>query len=566
MSTIDRRGLTVGDQDPTPENSLDGLAWKAPVKAATTAAITLSGLQTIDTAVLVADDRVLVKNQTNQKTNGIYNASAGAWTRAIDFDESAEILCGTQVSITNGLANIGATYRVATANPITIDSSNLTFSLSTGNLGSTLTALAALNSTAGFLVETSLDTFTKRTLIPPAAGMTITNPAGVAGDPTFAYANDLAALEGLSSTGIAVRTASDTWAQRTITGTANEITVVDGNGVAANPTLSLPAAMTMTGKTLTGGAYDGVAITTSTFNGNTWTAGTGTLTIAASKVATFSNTFTLQGTDGSTIAYGAGGTILYSGGALGTPSSATLTNATGLPLAGLGTQAAYTFLGNNTGSAAAVTAVDIAGLTTKASPAAGDYVMLSDQAASGAWKKTPVSALSSAGSVGSIAGNTGAFTLSLGITNSANDIRLDTGNLPGVTTNSSAAAGKLGEYIESIVLTGSAVSITNNTAANVTSISLTAGDWDVTGVVWINPAGTISLTASWTSSTSATLPTAPDGGLNQSRYSASGLISQHISGPVRFSLSGTTTVYLSTFVTFSSTCTAYGKISARRIR
>lgn len=57
-----------------------------------------------------------------------------------------------------------------------------------------------------------------------------------------------------------------------------------------------------------------------------------TLTIADGKTLTCSNTLTFAGTDGSTVSLGAGGTVLYSGGALGTPSSGTLTNCTGLPL------------------------------------------------------------------------------------------------------------------------------------------------------------------------------------------------------------------------------------------
>lgn len=118
------------------------------------------------------------------------------------------------------------------------------------------------------------------------------------------------------------------------------------------------------------------------------------------------------------------GAAYFVGGALGTPASGTATNLTGLPLSGLTTQNAFTFVGNNTSGAAAPTAVDIAGLTSKASPAATDLVIISDQAASGAWKKATISSISSAGSVSSIAGNTGAFTLSGGITNSVNDIRL----------------------------------------------------------------------------------------------------------------------------------------------
>lgn len=83
-------------------------------------------------------------------------------------------------------------------------------------LDATLIALAALNSTAGLLVQTAADTFTKRTLQAPAAGIGISNPAGTAGDPTFSLANDLAALEGLSSTGIARRTGSDAWSVGTL--------------------------------------------------------------------------------------------------------------------------------------------------------------------------------------------------------------------------------------------------------------------------------------------------------------------------------------------------------------
>lgn len=131
-------------------------------------------------------------------------------------------------------------------------------------LDATLNALAAYN-TDGILTQTAADTFVGRTLTAPAAGFTITNPAGVAGNPTFVLANDLAALEGLSSTGIAVRTASDTWAQRTITGTTDRITITDGNGVSGNPTIDIAsgyvgqASITTLG-TITTGTWNGTAV------------------------------------------------------------------------------------------------------------------------------------------------------------------------------------------------------------------------------------------------------------------------------------------------------------------
>lgn len=115
-------------------------------------------------------------------------------------------------------------------------------------LDADLTALAALAST-GLVARTAAATYAERTLTAPAAGITVSNGGGVAGNPTLVLANDLAALEAMAGTGIVARTAAETYAQRTITGTANEISVANGDGVAANPTLSLPATIDLGGKT-----------------------------------------------------------------------------------------------------------------------------------------------------------------------------------------------------------------------------------------------------------------------------------------------------------------------------
>jgi hypothetical protein len=83
-------------------------------------------------------------------------------------------------------------------------------------LDATLTALAAFNIN-GLLTQTAADTFTGRTLIGPAAGITISNGNGVSGNPTLALANDLAALEALGGTNnIYYRSAADTWTAVTI--------------------------------------------------------------------------------------------------------------------------------------------------------------------------------------------------------------------------------------------------------------------------------------------------------------------------------------------------------------
>ena len=142
----------------------------------------------------------------------------------------------------------------------------------------------------------------------------------------------------------------------------------------------------------------------------------------------------------------------------------------------------------------------------------------------------------------------------------------------GVTDGSSAQSGVLGEVIESLVASGSAVALTTATPANVTSISLSAGDWDIDGhVVFAGASATTAagdLFSTGISTTSATLPT--DGSeqpvgvpavTTTSFKAGTSLIKKTIS------LSGAATVYLVAEATFSAgTMGAYGSIVARRVR
>jgi len=102
-----------------------GLAWKQPVRAATTANITLSGTQTVDGIALVAGNRVLVKNQSAPAQNGIYLVAAGAWTRATDFDAEAET-AGAAVLVQLGTINADTGW-VQTAEVTTIGTDTVTF-------------------------------------------------------------------------------------------------------------------------------------------------------------------------------------------------------------------------------------------------------------------------------------------------------------------------------------------------------------------------------------------------------------------------------------------------------
>lgn len=103
------------------------LGVKCPVRVATTANITLSGLQTIDGITVVSGDRVLVKDQTNAADNGIWNATTSSWSRALDFDAENDAVAGTLVVVSEGTVNGGMIFRVSNTGSITIGTTLLTW-------------------------------------------------------------------------------------------------------------------------------------------------------------------------------------------------------------------------------------------------------------------------------------------------------------------------------------------------------------------------------------------------------------------------------------------------------
>ena len=126
------------------EGLVGNTAFKAPVKVATTANITLSGEQTIDDIACVEGDRVLVKNQTTDTQNGIWVVSTGNWNRAADFDGVYDVSNGTAVAvITGGTTNGDSVWRITSANPIIIDTSSITFEVLTYTDAASVLAAAA---------------------------------------------------------------------------------------------------------------------------------------------------------------------------------------------------------------------------------------------------------------------------------------------------------------------------------------------------------------------------------------------------------------------------------------
>lgn len=145
------------------------------------------------------------------------------------------------------------------------------------------------------------------------------------------------------------------------------------------------------------------------------------------------------------------------------------------------------------------------------------------------------------------------------------------GSVRGVTGADTPLAGTVGEIVSSLVAVGSPVSMTTNTAMNVTSISLTAGDWDVQGSVnFINTGSTLTGSPNVQAGINTTTATIPVDGSECS----SGLLGVTLTNTdgiaiprKRISISTTTTVYLCAKAVFTiGTFTSYGALTGRRVR
>jgi hypothetical protein len=149
-----------------------------------------------------------------------------------------------------------------------------------------------------------------------------------------------------------------------------------------------------------------------------------------------------------------------------------------------------------------------------------------------------------------------------------------TNGIVGTTTNNNAGVGYVGEFVSSVILEASTVALVTNTPKTITSISLTAGDWDVWGNLnfLFNAATEVSNVVGGISLVNDTLPASALFNIMQMGDSGAGVLlaAPHLgmSVPqVRMSLAATTTIYIvgqSSFIT--NTGSAFGGLYARRAR
>jgi hypothetical protein len=149
------------------------------------------------------------------------------------------------------------------------------------------------------------------------------------------------------------------------------------------------------------------------------------------------------------------------------------------------------------------------------------------------------------------------------------------GQLAGTTTNDNASAGNVGEFITASKNLANARQATTNSSTTITSVALTPGDWDCTGIMSqsISSTTTVQALSASLGGTDGVIGTQGTDGVTTEQstevsailYGANGRDLRV--GPVRESLSGNTTIYLVSGASFlTSQLWTYGDIRCRRAR
>lgn len=200
------------------DNAVQGIDHKKSVLVATTGNIALNGLQVVDNVQTAEGSRVLVKDQNAPTDNGVWLASAAGWTRAPDCDSFAELVSAF-VFVEEGDTWHDKSF-VCTVDP-------------GGALGTTSVTWTIFGSASSYQAGNGLQLTGNSFAVQGGAGITV--------GANVALTGQALAFHNLASFGMVALTAAGTVAARTITGTGNQITVTNGDGVGGNPTIGMSA-------------------------------------------------------------------------------------------------------------------------------------------------------------------------------------------------------------------------------------------------------------------------------------------------------------------------------------
>ncbi len=368
---------------------------------------TATGVDTIDGVTLALNDRVLLKNQTDNTQNGIYKVTtagavgvAGVLTRSTDANASNQFKTGDSIFITAGTTQTSTTWAYTGADSPAIGTDPITYAqvagqgaFSAGN-GISITGVSIAIDTSVTVDKTTAQTLTNKTLttpvingLPTGTGIATANTASTLvardGSGNFSAGTISAALTGNASTATALASARTLWGQSfdgtgNVTGSLTLVGDITGGASSMAIQAGTGASRTLTLKTTTSGSVAQTNLTlnadqSSTFSGLV-ALGANSLTMTGSLAATGARvtkgwftdlestnmptvggvailtsltapqftTIELGNASDTTLSRASAGVlavegvnVLLNGGALGTPSSGTGTNITGIPAANI---------------------------------------------------------------------------------------------------------------------------------------------------------------------------------------------------------------------------------------
>jgi hypothetical protein len=418
------------------DNFVQGLNAKAAVIVATTANITLSGLQTIDGYTTIAGDRVLVKNQSLSQYNGIYIASASAWSRSPDMDTWAEV---------------PSAYMFVMQGTTQQDTSWLCTSDPGGTLNVTPITFVQFGSAGAYTAGTGL-TLSGNQFSITNTGVTATTYGSASAVPVIAV-NAQGQITSATTTSISIANTQVTGLGTMSTQNANNVSITGGSITGTPISGSTVGGTTITASTQFSGPGTGLTGTASglSIGGNAATATTATTAGSVTNSVTFNNSGT-GAVSGTTFNGSAAQTISYN--TIGAPSTT-------------GTGASGTWGINISGNAATVTN----GVYTTGSYSNPSWITsILGSIVSGAVTSATTATNLAGGLAGSLPYQSGAgATTFLGI-GSANYVLTSTGSAPQYVAQSTLSVGSATTATTATNLAGGAASqIPYQTASGTTA-------------------------------------------------------------------------------------------------